>query len=89
MKERRKMGNGGLVAWIENAKVCREIGRKFNVQYQRIVTATRWKTTELTWQIAATPTAFPKPHLVSTQTFTPAANAKPMNAQTKMRETIG
>lgn len=27
MKERRKMGNGGLVAWIENAKVCREVDR--------------------------------------------------------------
>jgi hypothetical protein len=27
MKERRKMGNGGFVAWMENASVCHKIDR--------------------------------------------------------------
>jgi hypothetical protein len=27
MKERRKMGKGGLAAWTKNARVCREIDR--------------------------------------------------------------
>jgi hypothetical protein len=37
MKERRKMAKGGLVAWMENANVCREIDRKPDVQCQRNV----------------------------------------------------